>query len=91
MAEEKKKPEHKSKHRKGLHEMHIRKAASGGFIAKHPDSRGRMNHDGADAETGENLQHVLPDMEGLHDHMEQHMGGAEPGEAAPGAEPEPQE
>ncbi len=56
--------------KKGKHKvvgMHVRKGASGGYIARHEteDKEGMP---------GPSPEHVMPDMAALHDHMDQHMG-----------------
>lgn len=66
MADKEKKPK--------LHEMHIKRAASGGFIAKHPNEHGSLNHEDG------RFHHVVPNMDALHDHMEEHLGEPEEGE-----------
>lgn len=62
------KKEKKHSDGKKPHEIHIRKGASGGFIAKH--------HHKADenGETPESQEHVLSDMSQLHDHLDDQMG-----------------
>lgn len=77
---EEKKEEKKGKRGRGkVKQMHIRQAASGGFIAKHPNKDGSLGHDEPD------LQHVMADMPALQAHIGQNMGG-DPEE---GGEPEP--
>lgn len=66
-------------------EIHIRKGASGGFIAKHHHKAGK------DGETPDSQEHVLSDMSQLHDHLDDQMGdqpdaGTMP---APAAAPSP--
>lgn len=80
-------------HKGGKHKvtgMHVRKGASGGYMAKHQT-------EDEEGQPGPSPEHVLPDMAALHDHMDQHMGdgggdaeaeneGAPPaGGAGPGA------
>lgn len=85
--ESKKEPEKKDKKakKKGgkrVKEMHVRRGASGGYIAKHDFERPTD----AMAQMPESEEHILPDMNALHDHMDEHMG-EEQQEAAGGAEP----
>lgn len=65
-------------------EIHIRKGASGGFIAKHHHKAGK------DGETPDSQEHVLSDMDQLHDHLDDQMGDQAPASmpaAAPAAMP----
>jgi len=85
---EKKEPEKKDKKskKKGgkrVKEMHVRRGASGGYIAKHDFERPTD----ASQPMPESEEHILPDMEALHDHMDEHMG-EEQQEAAGGGEPQ---
>lgn len=82
MAEtEKPKKEHKPKKHKGVDQMLLRRAGSGGYIAKHPHPELGMNHDEA------GLHHALPNMAALQAHLGQHMPEAgEAEEPEPGAE-----
>lgn len=48
------------------------KAANGGFVHEHHHTHPEHHK----AET-----HISPDMDALHDHMEEHMGEPNPGEA----------
>jgi hypothetical protein len=78
--ESKPKKEGKGKHPK---EVHVRRGASGGYIAKHlhePGEDGQMP-----PENGE--EHVLPDKAAMLAHMDEHMGDAEPMQAQ-GGEPD---
>jgi hypothetical protein len=92
MAEKEKK--HKSEHKhtpapKGrgkTHEMHIRKADSGGYSARHEMMPDEL--------TGKDLpeqEHLLPDLQSLHDHIDNHFGeneeGGEPGSPSPSPTP----
>jgi hypothetical protein len=63
----------KTKKRK-VKDMHIRRAASGGYIAKHPNDQGSLMHEDPD------LHHALPDMGALQAHMQDHMGDDEKAE-----------
>jgi hypothetical protein len=63
--------------KKSVKEMHIRKGKSGGFIMEH--------HHAAPA-VHPMEEHTAPDMDALHDHMDQHMGQPPDAEAAEGAE-----
>lgn len=77
-AKEEKK-EHKGK--KSRKRLHIHPAASGGFIVKHEPMD--MSEPNAQSE-----EHVVPDMAGLHAHIDEHMGdqgGAPDQGAAPAA------
>ena len=69
---------HKGKKKK-LKGMHVRHAASGGYIAKHEPEM-----DPAAAGPQDSPEHIVPDMEALKSHMEEHMG--QPGEGG-GEEP----
>lgn len=61
--------------------MHVRRAKSGGFIAKHDMDEGQ---------TGQPDEHVLPDMSALQSHVDDHMGGEMQESApAPAASPAP--
>lgn len=78
-----KKSSKKSKTKKHPKEMHIRRGKSGGFIAKHihdtdPDAPGMA------PEPDE--EHVLPNLDALHSHIDANMGDQA---AAPQAEPAP--
>jgi hypothetical protein len=69
----------KSRKKKPVHEMRIRHAASGGFIAKHsfkPSGEGQMPED---------EEHAISDMDSLQDHVADHMGVP----PAPAAVPSP--
>jgi hypothetical protein len=62
----------KTEKKKGKHKvkgMHVRKADSGGFIAKHEDMM-----PGEDGVMPPPQEHVLPDMGALQQHMQDHMG-----------------
>lgn len=68
-------PAHKSKHK--VKSVHVRKAENG-MIARNeyePDEEGKMK---------EPTEHVLPDMDSLHGHMDDHMS-ADMGAAGPDA------
>jgi hypothetical protein len=69
----------KSKSGKKPHHLEIHRGKSGGFIAHHHFS---PEEDGSMPETE---QHVVPDMNSLHDHLDQTMGdqGAAPAAAPP--------
>jgi hypothetical protein len=56
--------------KKNIKEMHMRKGANGGFIVKHIHDH-YMHPD---------EEHVHTDMDGVHDHMEQHWGEPNDGE-----------
>lgn len=56
---------------KDIHEMHVRKADNGGFIVKHIHKH--FEHPPE--------EHVHSDMDSLHDHLEQHWGEPNDGEA----------
>lgn len=55
-----------------LHEVSVRKAHSGGFIAKHhyKHADGSTAHGHPKHES----EHVLPNMDAVHAHMDEHMG-----------------
>lgn len=70
---------------KAPHEIHVRKGASGGYIAKH-------HFKSKDGMMDEPEEHVIPDKEQLLAHMDEHLpeetaemqqGGGEPQGAAP--------
>lgn len=64
------------------HSIHVKRGKSGGFIVTHhhaPDETGAMP---------EPEDHVVPDMDSLHDHMDQNMGDQGPA-PAPAPEPSP--
>lgn len=76
----------KSSSKKHPHEMHIKRAHSGGFIVTHHH---KMGDDGAMPETED---HVLPDTAALQAHVGDNMGDQPPAEppasmaqAGPGA------
>lgn len=69
------KAEHKGgKHPKKVHKMHITKAHSGGYHVVHEHSSPHPPE-----------EHVIPNTDALHDHIEEHYGEPNPGEEA--AEP----
>lgn len=56
-----------------VHEMHVRRAAGGGYIARHD----MADESGAPANMlggGASPEHILPDADALHAHMDEHMG-----------------
>lgn len=77
-----KKSKSKAKHSsvKKPHELHIRKSANGGYIAKH------VHKATAGAEPPEAEEHTLPDVGALQQHVGEHMAPDE--EAAGGAAPQ---
>jgi hypothetical protein len=76
------KPKHSSKSKgKKVHEMHIRKADSGGYIAKHDMEQ----PEDPSQEGNPSEEHVLPDVQSLAQHVQDHMS-PEPPEAAPSPE-----
>ena len=67
----------KSKGGKKPHSMHIKRAHSGGFVVTH-------HHAPADDGTmPEPEDHVVPDLDSLHDHIDQNMGDQGPAPTAP--------
>lgn len=61
------------------HGMHIKRGKSGGFIAKHEQDPADM----AAVMGGGNDEHAIPDLQALHNHIDQHFGdqpeaGSEP-------------
>lgn len=78
-----KKSSKKSKTKKHPKEVHIRRGKSGGFIAKHIHDTDPNSPDTAPEPDEE---HVLPDMDALHQHLDANMGDQA---AAPQAEPAP--
>lgn len=78
-SESKKKSKHSDS--KKPDEIHIRKGASGGFIAKH--------HHKSDKEgnTPDSSEHVLSDLSQLHDHIDDQMGDQPDAGTAPAAAP----
>lgn len=64
------KSEKKPDTKKEVKEMHIRKA-NGGHIVVHKHARPDLHPD---------EEHIVPDMDALHDHLEEHMGDENPGE-----------
>lgn len=78
----------KKTEKRHVHKMTIERARSGGHIVHH-EMRG-----GAEGEGSDGGNHVLPDNDALHAHIDQHMGdqpaageGEEPGaDAAPQAQ-----
>lgn len=53
-----------------VHGMHIRRAANGGFIARHE----MADEDGNPAIDAGANEHIIPDMDAAHDHLDAHMG-----------------
>jgi hypothetical protein len=78
-----KKSSKKSKTKKHPKEIHIRRGKSGGFIAKHIHDADPNSPDTAPEPDEE---HVLPDLEALHSHMDANMGDQAP---VPQAAPSP--
>jgi len=60
--------------KKKIKDMHVRRAASGGYITKHPNEAGSLMHEDPD------LHHALPDMGALQQHMAENMGDDEKAE-----------
>jgi hypothetical protein len=59
------------------HSLHIKRGHSGGFVVTHrhmPDETGATQPD---------EEHVVPDMESLHDHLDSTMGDQGPAPQAP--------
>lgn len=83
MSGSKPKPKTKKKKagKKPVHEMNIRHAANGGFIAKHSFKPSPEDAAPQDEE------HAIPDMDALHQHMDDHMSMPPP--AAPPVSPSP--
>lgn len=79
-SESKKKSKHSDS--KKPDEIHIRKGASGGFIAKHHH---KANKD--DGNTPDSSEHVLSDLSQLHDHIDDQMGDQPDAGTAPAAAP----
>lgn len=68
----------KSKGGKKPHSMHIKRAHSGGFVVTHhhaPADDGSMSDPDED--------HVVPDLDSLHDHIDQNMGDQGPAPITP--------
>ncbi len=66
--------EHKKHKKKKVRSIHIRPGASGGFIAKHEMEPEGPDESGVTAPPEPN-EHVIPDMEALKQHLQEHMGG----------------
>lgn len=66
--DKKKKSDKKKDKKKGPHEIRVRHGASGGYIAEH------HSHP-AEADNGNTLEseHVIPDIDSLHSHVDDHM------------------
>lgn len=60
------------------HRVELTHAASGGYIARH-----HFKPEGPTGVAPEMEEHAIPDIEGLHNHIDEHMG------EAPEPEPEP--
>lgn len=73
----------KSSEGKKPDEIHIRKGASGGFIAKHHHKSDK------DGNTPDSSEHVLSDLSQLHDHIDDQMGDQPDAGSAPSAMPAP--
>jgi hypothetical protein len=69
----------------GPHEIHIKRAHGGGFIAKHHKKKkaGQLMDE-------EPQEHVLADLDQLKQHMDDHMGDQPPAGQGPMEEPAPQ-
>ena len=74
MAEKEKKTEKKktTTHHGKTKEIHARRATSGGYIARHD-----MMPDEATGKEPPEQEHVLPDIEALKQHMQDHLGPEE--------------
>jgi hypothetical protein len=59
--------------KKEVREMHMRKGANGGFIVKHLHVHAHLHPE---------EEHVHSNMDGVHDHLEQHWGEPNDGEGA---------
>ncbi len=84
LGKEKSKP--KSKGKKGAkkpHKMVIRKAHDNSYIIEH-------HHKPSDKEAPEVDEHTAPDMQGLLDHVQNHMAGPEEEQEPEHAMPAPQ-
>ena len=58
--------------KKHVHEMQVRRGASGGYVVNHEMRDKEGNHQGT---TG---PHVIMDKAALHSHMDEHMGDQPP-------------
>lgn len=68
-----KEPEKKVEHHaKKVQHMHIKRGHSGGYIVTHKHHFPEIHPD---------EEHVVPDTDALHDHVEANMGEPNPGEA----------
>lgn len=67
--------------KKRVHEMHIRRAKTGGFIVRHDMEDATGNPQASE-------EHAVPDSEALHDHVEDAFGEGQPQEPEQAPEPE---
>lgn len=74
-AEAPKAPDQHKKPSEGkVKEMRIRRAANGGYIARHEQESK------PDEMMQEPEEHIIPDIAALHSHIDEHMGAGEPAE-----------
>lgn len=67
------KKEHETKNKKGKVHMHIHPADSGGFHIEH-------EHEDENGQLAKKTNHVVPDLDAMHDHMEATYGQDQPNE-----------
>jgi len=87
MAEKEKKHESKSESKPKKHKvkiMHIRKADSGGYVAGH-----ELPPDMMTGKVPPEQEHILPDIEAMKQHVQDHMGPDEEEGQPAGATPAP--
>ena len=63
----------KGKSKNKPHSAHIKRAHSGGFHVTH-----HFKPTGDDGMPAEDTEHVVPSVEALHDHIDQHFGDQQP-------------
>lgn len=79
-SKSKKKKSKTTKGGKKIREMHIRKASSGGFMARH-----EHEPSGDGMQTPPDDIHLMPDVSALKDHMGEHFSDGEEPEEEPSA------
>jgi hypothetical protein len=65
------KPKKRKKKSKPIHSMTVRHAANGGYISTHHSQPEEEEEEGQQPE-----EHAISDLQGLHDHIDQHMAEA---------------
>ena len=74
----------KGKSKNKPHGAHIKRGHSGGFHVTH-----HFKPTADDGQTPEDTEHVVPSLEALHDHLDQHFGDQPPVQMPPQSGPSP--